>query len=59
MLNLHDRFKEGHKLGTAIIRADHKFKKEYQVVDRPKVTDHDMHEDYTKHPPHVNDLSCT
>ncbi|CCM04131.1 uncharacterized protein FIBRA_06292 [Fibroporia radiculosa] len=26
-------------------------KKGYQVVDRPPVTDHDIHDEYLKHPP--------
>ncbi|CAL1712697.1 unnamed protein product [Somion occarium] len=28
------------------------FKKEFQVVDKPAVTDHNIHDDYIRDPPH-------
>ncbi|KAF8346643.1 hypothetical protein F5887DRAFT_1073311 [Amanita rubescens] len=31
--------------------SDQKFKKAYQVVDRPKVMDHNINDEYFRHPP--------
>lgn len=31
------------------------FKKEYQVVGRPSVTDHDINDEYMRDPPHVRE----
>lgn len=36
--------------------TDQAFKKTEQVVERPGVTDHDIHEDYMRNPPNVSYL---
>lgn len=37
--------------------TDKQFKKTKQVVGRPAVTDHDIHEEYMRHPPNVSSIS--
>lgn len=38
---------------TRLKYNDQKFKKAYQVVDRPKVMDHNINDEYFRHPPQV------
>ncbi|KAI1794941.1 hypothetical protein LXA43DRAFT_94785 [Ganoderma leucocontextum] len=46
-ISRHDRHDELNRTDEALT-----FKKPYQIVNRPAVTEHDMHEEYLKHPPH-------
>ncbi|PIL22774.1 hypothetical protein GSI_15468 [Ganoderma sinense ZZ0214-1] len=46
-ISRHDRHDEMNRTDEALT-----FKKPYQIVNRPAVTEHDMHEQYLKHPPH-------
>ncbi|KZT09271.1 uncharacterized protein LAESUDRAFT_723003 [Laetiporus sulphureus 93-53] len=42
-----------------LIKDDQKFKKQYQVVDRPPVTDHDINEEYLRDPPNNEPAETT
>ncbi|EMD40081.1 hypothetical protein CERSUDRAFT_122173 [Gelatoporia subvermispora B] len=53
-MSLHKDSKEDFpsaRVGRHADNNDQKFKKEYQVVDRPAVTDHDINDEYFRNPP--------
>ncbi|KAJ8595240.1 hypothetical protein M405DRAFT_857470 [Rhizopogon salebrosus TDB-379] len=50
--NQHELTKLVAKEGTNRIDEELTFKKPFQTVGRPPTTDHNIHEDYLKHPPH-------
>lgn len=52
--NQHELAKMVAKEGSNITDEELTFKKPFQTVGRPLTTDHNIHEDYLKHPPHVS-----
>ncbi|KAH7885288.1 hypothetical protein F5I97DRAFT_1928686 [Phlebopus sp. FC_14] len=52
MSNFHELEKTVRKGGARPTDEELKFKKPFQVVDHPLTTDHNVHDDFVKHPPH-------
>ncbi|OAX40942.1 hypothetical protein K503DRAFT_768114 [Rhizopogon vinicolor AM-OR11-026] len=50
--NYHELTKLVAKEGTNRTDEELTFKKPFQTVSRPPTTDHNIHEDYVRHPPH-------
>jgi hypothetical protein len=54
--NQHELAKLVIKEGSNVTDEELTFKKPFQTVRRPPTTDHNIHDDYVKHPPHVRGL---
>lgn len=56
--NRHELVKLARKEGSNVTDEELTFKKPFQTVSRPSVTDHNIHDDYLKHPPHVSSFDA-
>ena len=55
-LDRHEVDKLARKNGSGVTDEALTFKKPFQTVIRPQTTDHNIHDDYLKHPPEVRSL---
>ncbi|KAF8842151.1 hypothetical protein BDN67DRAFT_926809 [Paxillus ammoniavirescens] len=51
MPKIHELYKDARKAGTGRTDERLRFKKPFQTVGRPPTLDHNMHDDFVRHPP--------